>query len=302
MEDTNQPVDWLRSWDTFQVHSAYFRDDVESLVLSPVQAALARLDREALKAMSGIAPANQELSEEDREMFSEKKSEIEERAEDQKRFQRNMALVALLARLTYTLKRLSQLGEQITPRKKGSYRAKGARDSEFMELFREYRERFQIDLIGEDSGRATFLEPLRRARNKIVHEGGRANPFKHSSEVNLVLGDEGFLDMSFSKEVPQLVEGGGSAAQVNISEKQLHIAAASCFELVEWVAAKMCARSALSGNVAGRIQQRLHPGQEQAPAGPVQTSRHHRGRALRHRQAPADTPRLRPIQVIGTGL
>jgi hypothetical protein len=248
MEVSHAPEGWLQRWDGFRVNSTFFREDVRDLVLEPMRAAIAHLDTEAVKATDRLAPDTQGWSAEDLDTLSEKKGEIEERAEDQKRFQRNMALVALLARLIYTLKQIAQLGEAITPRKKDSYKERNARDSEFMELFREYRERFQIDLVAKESGRVAFIEPLRKARNKVVHEGGRANPFKHSSEVNLSLGDEGFLNLNFSKESPELVEGEGSGAQVNISEQQLDEAAASSIELVRWLASEMSARGALSGN------------------------------------------------------
>jgi len=80
---------------------------------------------------------------------------------------RNIALVALLSRLTHSLNRMAEDAETFVIREKRGYGNPG--DDEFKQLWAEYRVRFGITVTPY----IQFVYSLRVARNHIVHKGVR---------------------------------------------------------------------------------------------------------------------------------
>jgi hypothetical protein len=134
---------------------------------------------------------------------------------DQERFVRNMAVVALASRLTHALREMARSAGTFSPRKK---RHGGTDKSEFQRLWAEYSERFDMNF---DADLMPFIEPMRAVRNQIVRDGGQANPFKSQVELGLDSDFHDMLDLSFSKQYPQFVQGESSSAEVTVSEEQL---------------------------------------------------------------------------------
>jgi hypothetical protein len=113
---------------------------------------------------------------------------------DQERFLRNGALVSLISRLTHSLKKMARSAEMWIPRNPKGYGERG--DDEFKKHWKEYSERFGLIFKAKYIG---WVEPFRRARNRIVHNGGEANVDRPIAEVDFSAGEEGFVDVSFSK-------------------------------------------------------------------------------------------------------
>jgi hypothetical protein len=160
----------------------------------------------------------------------------------QERFLRNMALVALASRLTHSLHKMARSAEAFNERKKGYKPKKGYKKrgmSEFEGLWAEYNERFNIDLIEEHASRVAFVEPLRKVRNQIVHDGSEANTLKRLDEAGLNGDDSGWLDLEFSRKYPEYVHGGGMSAEVNVSQDLLDKNIEASIELVGWLAGEL---------------------------------------------------------------
>jgi hypothetical protein len=158
---------------------------------------------------------------------------------DQERFLHNMALVGLLSLLTHTLNALLRAGSFVT-RKKGSYRKQG--DSEFAEIWREFEKRFGIDFFEVNKELVEFIEPLRRARNQIVHNGGEAHIAKHVDDIVLDAGEEGYFDLSFSKAYPHFVDDERFPARIRITDEHLNAAIESAIKLVQWTSEQLRAK------------------------------------------------------------
>jgi hypothetical protein len=140
------------------------------------------------------------------------------REDCRERFLRNMAFVALTARLTRALRNMARSAESFCKRKK-QYGYHGMK--EFDRLRLEYTERFGIAFSAD---RITFVETMREVRNRIVHDGPE---------------DGGRLDVAFSKEYPEYVSGSGIGAQVSVSEAQLAEAVKNSIDLVGWLAGQL---------------------------------------------------------------
>ena len=145
------------------------------------------------------------------------------------RFLRNMALVALASRLTIALGKLAKAANHFNPRRK---RYGAGSDSEFERLWKEYTERFSIDFMA-NAQRIAFVDTMREVRNHIVHEGSEANPIKAGTFESLDLGEDAFLDKSFSETYPEFVSGTGMFAEVEVKEIHLHEMIRSSIALVE---------------------------------------------------------------------
>lgn len=62
-----------------------------------------------------------------------------------------------------------------------------------------------------------WIDPLRKARNLIVHGGGEANPLKSAHKIDMHMDFESHRDLTFSKDHPEMVEGDGYSAEVRIT-------------------------------------------------------------------------------------
>jgi hypothetical protein len=153
----------------------------------------------------------------------------------QEQFLRNMALVALSSRLTHALRNMTKSAEAFSPRKQGGYRIRGM--SEYEELWREYAGRFGIDFTA-NADRIAFVEPMRKVRNQIVHEGAEAQTYKFQEDIDWNEGVLAFMDDSFTKKYPQYVSGG----DVVVSEEQLNEVVKGSISLVGWLANELRAQ------------------------------------------------------------
>jgi hypothetical protein len=95
-----------------------------------------------------------------------------------------MALVALMSRLTHALLSMLRHAEPWAPRDSDAY----AGQDEFKKIWADFRTRFGLSLSARYIG---WIEPYRRARNRIVHNGGEANPMKPFEDIDIDSGDEG---------------------------------------------------------------------------------------------------------------
>ncbi len=181
--------------DFFQSEYKNFQRDVYMLIEGTRHASLKYLTDEVTSRSNEFEPLLETVTGDDHDELVRRIADVWLEFADEEKFLRNIGLVALLARLTHALKKMAESADSFVPRKKSSYRKNG--DSEFAELFREYNKRFQIDFFEKEQSRVAFIEPLRMARNKIVHEGGRVHPFKHASEVDIYGGEEGFRSKLF---------------------------------------------------------------------------------------------------------
>jgi hypothetical protein len=174
-------------------------------------------------------------SEEYQEHLVDEHVDVLEQITSQERFLRNMALVALASRLMHALRKMARSAETFSPRKK---RYGNKHMSEFGRLWIEYTERFDIDFV-RNAERIAFVEPLRRVRNQIVHEGSEANTLKTIDDVDLDAGETGYLDTSFSEAFPEYVAANGVGAEVSVSEELLDKNVIAAIELVGWLAGKL---------------------------------------------------------------
>jgi len=165
------------------------------------------------------------------------KPDDEHREACREQFLRNMAFVALTSRLATALRNMAWSAQSFSKRKThyGS-----ARMTEFDRLWLEYTARFGIDFKA-NADRIAFVETMRNVRNRIVHEGGEANPPKMSKPVRKTDSDsdEPSLDLSFSKRYPAYVSRSGIGAQVSVSEAQLAEAVKNSIQLVGWLAGQI---------------------------------------------------------------
>jgi hypothetical protein len=227
-----EPHDW-HAFDSFQTEAEYFERDVHVLILDTLRAGVTLLNQEmqdedaALKGHLGNADGH--LA----EIIGERQIDLWSTVGDQENFLRNMALVALLSRLAHALKQMARAAETFQPIDQN--RSEDGKD-EFKQIWAEYRARFGIDFSPRF---IQFIDPLRRARNMIVHNGGEANLPISIMEIDLSKGDEGFYDPSFMKKYPQFVDGTGSGAKIVVSEEQLNSTVDASVKLVKHAAQRL---------------------------------------------------------------
>jgi hypothetical protein len=150
----------------------------------------------------------------------------------QARFLRNMALVALVSRLTHSLHKMAR--SAVFVQRKEEYDA----EDEFKELWREYSERFGIDFM-KNASRIAFTDRIRVVRNWIVHNGGEAYKLKPFGKVKLNGLQSGWLKGNFSREYPEYVRGEGMNAEINVSQDLLNKKIEASIELVGWLAGEL---------------------------------------------------------------
>ena len=229
-----EPHSWLR-WDSFRREFEKFNEEAHTLILWPLDAAMSHLKAEAETADAKLEPRFSASTGDEREYYIEQQQNNWQYFSDQERFLRNMALVGLLSLLTHTLNAMLHAAIFVS-RKRSSYRKQG--DSEFTEIWREFEKRFGIDFFEANKELVAFIEPLRLARNKIVHNGGEAHTAKHVDDVVFDAGEEGYFDVSFSKEYPQFVDD-GFPAHIRITDEQLNVAIESAIRLVKWISEQL---------------------------------------------------------------
>ena len=234
------PDSWLYQWDAYRIEANSFTDDVHRIILTTLSMAIEALRAEAEPKDKQFKDYIEAAEGYNREMAVEKQIEHWQEWAGQERFLRNIALVALLSRLIHALNRMARAADATFERKKGKYRKNG--DSEFTEIWREYDNRFAIDMLEAHKDKVVYIDPLRHLRNRIVHSGGEANLPRHRDDIDISAGDEGFLITDFSENYPQFVEGSGFSAEVRITEEQLNDAVEYSLELVKWLAAELRAK------------------------------------------------------------
>jgi hypothetical protein len=223
-------------FDCYGDEARAFERDAYVLILNTLQAGLAHLSAVADKDLAEIQEALDKATDDEFQNYLvDEDTDVKSQFGDQACFLRNMALVALASRLTHCLRLMARSAENFSPRR-GSY-GEGM-DSEFVRLWKEYGERFQID-FAENAGRIAFVKPMQKVRNQIVHDGGEANPQKAYSEATFDQGDEGYLDMRFSAAYPEFVTGKGMCAEVCVSQEQLDSMVESSIALVKWLAVEL---------------------------------------------------------------
>jgi hypothetical protein len=221
---------WRRSIDFFRFEHRKFERDVLVIVMGSLDAGIKQLAREFKRTKERFDTRLEGATQEQEDWIIDDFIDIREEHEDQELFLRNIAIVALLSRLTHTLHGFARHGDELAPRDENGYPG----DNEFKELWTEFRTRFGIQVPPKH---IQWIEPLRRARNLIVHNGGEANPltYDHDKEGALVVR----RDTSFSKRYRQLVEGEDHAAEVRITQVQLTHAADKAIELSAWLAQEL---------------------------------------------------------------
>jgi hypothetical protein len=226
-------------YDFFRVEAESFERDVHILILGTLHASTTYLNEEAKREEVELLKHLETATGHAAERISERHAELWSGVAEQERFQRNMALVALLTRLTHAFRQVSRSAELWSVRDPAGYGER--KDDEFKKLWAEYRARFDIDF---GARHIQFVEPLRNARNMIVHNGGDAVRVLPLSEIDPSKEEGGLYDMSFVKNYPQFVTGNGTWAEVTISEQQLTLAIESSVRLVKYAAEGLQEREA----------------------------------------------------------
>ena len=229
---------WIIEWDAYEAEANYFVEDVYVLVLNTLHASSRYLSEEAEKQQARIESHLEGAKDEPAGRLAQDHADIGIELAEQERFLRNQALVSLMSRLTYGLFRMTRLADTWNePNLHGGsrHRNEDGRD-EFKKIWREYRERFNINFSAKHIG---FVDRYRRVRNRIVHCGGQANTFLSYGEIDFQTGIDGGLDESFSRDYPEFVTGEGRNAQVEVTDDLLELAASKSCALVAYAAQQL---------------------------------------------------------------
>jgi len=229
------PRDWMIKWDAFRPYCDNFERDVHILILGTLGAAITYLNKEAQEYHDELAPDLKTAEGEGLAYLEEKLGEIWGYVGDQERFLRNMALVALLARVTYTLNSMARSAESFGPGDPNGYEG----NNEFQMLWNEYGVRFEIKFSPKY---IQWIEPLRKARNLIIHHGSEANPLKPPDKTPADADVYDHRDLSFSTKYPRMVEGEDYSAEVVITDQQLVSATKKAIELIRYTSSQLRAR------------------------------------------------------------
>lgn len=242
-EARSSKFEWRRSIDFFRFEHQKFERDVHTVVLESLEAGIKQLDRVFKRTSDRFDARLEGAPPEQEDWIVDNFIDIRADHEDQVRFLRNIAIVALLARLTHVLRQFARHGDEIAARSDSGYPG----ENEFQQLWAEFRLRFHIQLPPKH---IQWIEPLRRARNLIVHNGGEANPIKYEADEHGALIPK--RDTSFSKRYRQFVEGEDYSAEVRVTQIQLMRASTSAVELSAWLAKRLRERQLeLSERVTG---------------------------------------------------
>ena len=231
--------------DLYEMEASSFEADVNLLIRNTLHAALAHLSGRADKDLADIKKAlDKATHDEVQNYLVEEHVDVLATGLAQERFLRNMALVALASLLTHALRKIARDAEHFVPRKK---KYGTTSDSEFERLWKEYADRFGIDFT-TNSSRIAFVEPMRKVRNRIVHEGAAANGWNEDTLPSLQRGEEPTLDTKFSKAYPDFVRGEGWDAEVVVSQEQLDSMCDASVALVQWLATELDTKDGAAGN------------------------------------------------------
>lgn len=223
-------------FEIYPLEADSFEADVRVLIQNTLRSALDQLSGAARAELTAIETALKKTTDDEaQEHLVDEHVDVLAQELSQQRFLRNMALVALASRLTHALRRMARTAEHFRPRKKSYGRSS---DSEFEQLWKEYTDRFSID-FSANAPRMAFVEPMRKVRNRIVHDGAEANRWNSSTIESLQRGEEPILDTSFSEAYPEFVAGEGWDAEVVVSQEQIDSMCDAAVALVRWLATEL---------------------------------------------------------------
>jgi len=218
-----------------------FQWDVHILIKGTLNASVRYLDTQIHTDLAEIKAALEKShDDETQQHLVDEHVDVLETNSRQERFLKNMALVALASRLTHALRNMTRSAESFSQRQKKGYGHQGM--SEYVRLWIEYKERFNIDFFDKYADRVAFIETMRAVRNQIVHDGAEANTFKFNDEIDWNESVTAFLDCSFSEKYPGYVSGDNIGAEVSVSREQLDNAVEASVNLVGWLAKELRAR------------------------------------------------------------
>lgn len=222
-------------WDHYDAEAQSFLEDVHMLILHTLHASRQHLRNEAAKQHSEIEEHLEKAKGETAERLAQDHADVGIQLAQQERFLRNQALVSVMSRLTHALLSMAKLSETWgMPRTKNVGNEEGG--DEFKKIWREYRERFGLNLSAKYIG---FVDRYRRVRNRIVHYGGEANSYLPFDEIDAEAGFDGMLDFNFSNRCPEFVQGEGYSAEVDVTDELLDFAVSQSRELVIYVAKQL---------------------------------------------------------------
>lgn len=211
------------------------------MILDTLRAATTRLNEEASKQDAELKEHLEKAKGIAAQQLVEEQAHLWIGIIQKERFLRNQALVSLMSRLTHSLLRMARAAELWTGSK--SQKQSGANEAsnnggndEFKKIWKDYRERCDLDLGPKY---IAFVDRYRRARNRIVHNGGEANPYLPFDEVDIEAGSAGWVDESFSKNYAEFVHGEGYNAEIDITDELLERCIQRSIELVRHVATQL---------------------------------------------------------------
>lgn len=222
-------------WDQYDAEAQSFLEDVHLLILQTLHASRQHLRNETAKQHSEIEAYLEKSKGETAERLAQDHADLGIQLAQQERFLRNQALVSLMSRLTHALLSMAKSSETWgMPRSRNVGNDEGG--DEFKKIWREYRERFGLNLSAKYIG---FVDRYRRVRNRIVHYGGEANSYLPYDEIDAQGGVDGMFDFNFSKRCPEFVFGVGYNAEVDVTDELLNFAVNQSCELVTYAAKQL---------------------------------------------------------------
>ncbi len=223
-------------FEIYPLEADSFEADVRVLIQNTLRAALEQISGAAQTELTAIETALKKTTDDEaQEHLVDEHVDVLAQELSQERFLRNMALVALASRLTHALRKMARTAEHFRPRKR---RYGSSSDSEFERLWKEYTDRFSID-FDVNASRIAFVEPMRKVRNRIVHDGAEATSWNSSTIESLQRGEEPILDTAFSEAYSEFVIGEGWDAEVVVSQEQLDSMCEASVALVRWLSTEL---------------------------------------------------------------
>jgi hypothetical protein len=232
MEIEIENHDWLLDWDSFESEASAFERDVHMLILTGLDAGIKLLNTETQTENDKLIKHLPKAKGDAAEHLAQEQADMWIQLSQQETFLRNMALVALMSRLTHTLLSMLRHAEPWAPRNSDGYSG----PDEFKRIWSDFRARFSLNI---NAKYIEWIDRYRRARNRIVHNGGEANPMRPFDEIDIDVGDEGIYDTSFSKKYRAFVSGSGFNAEVVVTEKLLNYAVKCAIRLVKHAAEEL---------------------------------------------------------------
>ena len=182
-------LSWIFEFDGYGAEAESFVEDVHVLILHTLHASREYLNDEAAKKQVQIERSSEKATGEYADMLAQDHADAGIEVAQQERFLRNQALVSLLSRLTHALLKMARQADHWSnSRSQSSAGIEEGGSDEFKKIWREYRERFDINFSAKYIG---FVDRYRRARNRIVHYGGEANSYLPFDEIDSGAGSEG---------------------------------------------------------------------------------------------------------------